>query len=428
MDYEEYKSQIRERSKALYHPDSRSMRRWYQHDIDVIVYSDMFRKMQRKSQLLSINDPISRSRLIHTFEVVRIAKEISEKLGLDSELTEAIALAHDFGNVAYGKQADFFLEEKTNGLFKHEEIGALMLKVFSARLIPDKYRDKAVAVCKKSQNEVKRIEIDEFPYFLEVFNYNQDYYYSCMSPEVIDGVIKHGTSNIALTLEGQVVNYADNIAYLVQDISDFEVTGIFKKSDCERYSRCLDEITSHDDDEEYPLSGIVGKTTSVRTSTLIERYVSYNENLLKNGKYSRIRSDIFKDEIPVLKIPHLLQEALDLCWKFKDEFYQNNLIKVSNMESEARISQIWNILEESSLFCENNKSFSQFKKLLNSPIYASYKKEKMNFLKEMWDENIWKQWEKACFIAHLTCDEIDLIINSFLERDYSFDLSLPTIG
>lgn len=46
MDYEEYKRQIRKRSEALYHPDSRSMRRWYQHDIDVIVYSDMFRKMQ----------------------------------------------------------------------------------------------------------------------------------------------------------------------------------------------------------------------------------------------------------------------------------------------------------------------------------------------------------------------------------------------
>lgn len=69
--------------KALFFPDfktKKSSRRWYQHDIDVIIYSEMFRKMQPKSQLLSIHDPVSRSRLIHTFEVVRIAKEISEKL------------------------------------------------------------------------------------------------------------------------------------------------------------------------------------------------------------------------------------------------------------------------------------------------------------------------------------------------------------
>lgn len=428
MNYEEYKSQIRFRSEALYHPDSRSRRRWYQHDIDVIVYSDMFRKMQRKSQLLSIHDPISRSRLIHTFEVVRIAKEISEKLELNSELTEAIALAHDFGNVAYGKSADLFLSSKTNGLFKHEEISALMLKVFSARLIPDKYRGAVVDACKNSQNKVKRIKIKEFPYFLEAFKYNGEYYYSCMSPEVIDGIIKHGTQNIAFTLEGQVVNYADNIAYLVQDISDFEATNIFKKSDCDRYSRCLNKIASQDDNKEYPLSGIVGVTTSIRTATLIERYVSHNLNLLKNGDYTLIKSDIFEDEIPVLQTPELLKKALNLCWDFKKEFYQNILINLSNMESETKINQIWSILEEGSLFCENNRSFLQFKKLLNSPIYASYKKEKRDSLGTKWNDSTWQQWEKACFIAHLTCDEIDLIINSFLERDYSFDLSLPTIG
>ena len=427
MNYEEYKIKLRDRSEALYHPDSRSRRRWYQHDIDVIVYSDMFRKMQRKSQLLSINDPIARSRLIHTFEVVRIAKEISEKLGLNPELTEAIALAHDFGNVAYGKSADLFLINMTNKLFKHEEISALMSKVFSARLIPDKYREEAVDACKNSQNEVKRIKIKEFSFFLEAFKYNDEYYYSCMSPEVIDGIIKHGTENTAFTLEGQVVNYADNIAYLVQDISDFEATNIFKKSDCDRYSRCLDEIASKDDNKEYPLSGIVGMTTSIRTATLIERYVSHNLNLLTNNGYESIYSDIFGDEIPVLQIPELLQDALNLCWKFKEEFYLNDLIKLSNMESETKISQIWSILEEGSLFCENNKSFLQFKKLLNSPIYTSYKKGKKDSLGTKWNDNTWQQWEKACFIAHLTCDEIDLIINSFLGRDYTFDLSLPTI-
>lgn len=141
-----YTEKMSNRANALYFPDfktKKSSRRWYQHDIDTIIYSDLFRKMQRKSQLLSIYDPVSRSRLIHTFEVVRIAKEISEKLGLNTELTEAIALAHDFGNVAYGKCADNFLQDKTHGCFKHEEVSALMLKACSSRLVPEKYRDIA---------------------------------------------------------------------------------------------------------------------------------------------------------------------------------------------------------------------------------------------------------------------------------------------
>lgn len=72
--------------------------------------------MQRKAQLFSIQDPIFRSRIIHTFEVVKISKEISERLNLNVELMEAITLAHDYGNVAYGEVENKFLQDKTNGI------------------------------------------------------------------------------------------------------------------------------------------------------------------------------------------------------------------------------------------------------------------------------------------------------------------------
>lgn len=162
-----YKKLMEARGAELYFPDfktKKSSRRWYQHDIDVIIYSEMFRKMQRKSQLLSIYDPVSRSRLIHTFEVVRIAKEISEKLGLNSELTEAIALAHDFGNVAYGKTADLFLQEKTNNLFQHEEVSVLMMRICASRPIPDMYREKAKKAIETDPEKVYTICIPKFPY------------------------------------------------------------------------------------------------------------------------------------------------------------------------------------------------------------------------------------------------------------------------
>ena len=86
-----------EREKQHYSMANHDIRRWYQRDIDQITHSTCFRKLQRKSQLLSEKDPRSRSRLIHTIEVSRIAMEISEKLGLSKALTEAICLAHDIG-------------------------------------------------------------------------------------------------------------------------------------------------------------------------------------------------------------------------------------------------------------------------------------------------------------------------------------------
>lgn len=399
-----------------------SSRRWYQHDIDTIIYSDMFRKMQRKSQLLSIHDPISRSRLIHTFEVVRIAKEISEKLGLDTELTEAIALAHDFGNVAYGKIADEFLKENTNQLFKHEEISALMLRVSASRFIPDKYRTVAKKAISKDRKQTHIIQISEYPYKLEVYEYKNKIYYICISPEVLDGVIKHGTDVLACTLEGQVVNYADNIAYLIQDVSDFEVAGIFDRETTERYERSLEELEKLDSNKEYPLRDIVGKTTSLRTATLIARFVEYNKKRLDNGTYSTVFSDILNQDIPVLESEEIVVKAINSCWEFKKECYDNPLIMLSNKSSRTKMEQLWSILDETSNFVQRNECYGKFMKLLNSPIFASFKNNKKDVKTGDWDD-----WNKACFIAHLTCDEIDLIIKSFLERDYIFDLSLPKI-
>lgn len=421
----EYKEIITERSKQLYYPEfkpKKSSRRWYQHDIDTIIYSEMFRKMQRKSQLLSIQDPISRSRLIHTFEVVRIAKEISEKLSLNSELTEAIALAHDFGNVAYGKVADLFLQEKTNELFKHEEISGLMLKICASRLIPDQYRKRAEEAISKNPKVTHVIKIPVFPYEIEVYKYKRGIYYVCMSPEVLDGIIKHGTNNVCYTLEGQVVNYADNIAYLIQDISDFEETGIFDKDAKSRYMRCLIDLEEMDKDTFYPLSGIVGATTSLRTATLIERFVSYNADKILNNQLKTHYSELLGTDIPILEIESIVKKAIDRCWEFKKDFYEDDLIRISNITSKSKMEQVWDIIQQGTDFCENNKAYMEFDKMLNSPIFMSYKSDKM-----ISDEKEWENWKKAFFISNLTCDEIDLVIKSFLERDYLFDLSLLQI-
>ena len=419
-DFSEFSCKKRGENLYFSNVNNTSERRWYQHDIDTIVYSDLFRKLQRKSQLFSPYDPLSRSRLIHTLEVVRIAKEISEKLGLNSELTEGIALAHDFGNVAYGKVCDKFLYEQTNNLFKHEEVSKLMLQVIASKSIPDKYREVAKKEIDKNNKIVHTINIDEYPYEVSVYKYKREYYYICIAPELLDGVLKHGTNNTAFTLEGQVVNYADNIAYLIQDISDFESSGIFSSNDRERYSRCLNELSLKDDNETYPIINIVATTESLRTATLIERYISYNLKKLQNDELKRIHSPFLDMDIPVLEINDIDKEAIDRCWEFKKEYYDDDLISISNINSLATLNQLWKITNEDSEFVNNNVAYQDFQKIMESPIFLSYRKTK-----KIDDEDIWKCWKRACFVSYLTCDEIDLIIHSFLARDYIIDLTLP---
>ena len=117
-------------------------RTWYQHDIDQIIYSTASRKMQRKSQLLPSSDPRCRTRSSHVQEVVRIAREISEGLGLDTALTEAIAYGHDLGNSAYGKIGNDELSKLSEpNNFKHEEASKLMALTLSAHKIEKEGRE-----------------------------------------------------------------------------------------------------------------------------------------------------------------------------------------------------------------------------------------------------------------------------------------------
>ena len=224
-------------------------------------------------------------------------------------------------------------------------------------------------------------------------------------------------------MEGQVVNYADNIAYLIQDINDFEAVGIFDRETKERYERSLSEFEFEDTNKRFPISGVVGKTVSLRTATLIERYVSNVQECLSNDSLTKISSPFFEESIPRLEIEPILKRAIDACWDFKKEFYETELINVSNMASKTKMEQLWEILDKNSAFVEYNNSYKSFNEFLSSPIFASFKKEK-----NIVDDDIWGAWKKAFFIAHLTCDDIDLIIKSFLERDYVFELSLPIIN
>src|SRR5438128_8337727 len=75
----------------------------YPRDRDRIVHSTAFRRLMYKTQVLftQTNDH-HRTRLTHTLEVAQISRTIARQLGLNEDLTEAIALAHDVGHPAFG--------------------------------------------------------------------------------------------------------------------------------------------------------------------------------------------------------------------------------------------------------------------------------------------------------------------------------------
>lgn len=90
----------------------------FQRDCDRILYSKEFRRLNGKTQVfVSGFDDNMRNRLTHTLQVAQIANSISNALGLNLELTKAIALGHDVGHTPFGHVGERVLNYMMNGCF-----------------------------------------------------------------------------------------------------------------------------------------------------------------------------------------------------------------------------------------------------------------------------------------------------------------------
>ena len=97
---------------------NQDIRNKFQKDRDRILYSRAFRRLSGKTQVFrSGNDDHIRTRLTHTLEVSQIARTISKALGLDEDLTEAIALGHDLGHTPFGHVGERTLNHIMNGCY-----------------------------------------------------------------------------------------------------------------------------------------------------------------------------------------------------------------------------------------------------------------------------------------------------------------------
>ncbi len=194
----------------VYPEKSHSYRSAYQRDRDRVIHSAAFRRLEYKTQVFVNHEgDYYRTRLTHTLEVAQIARTIAAALRLNVDLTEAIALAHDLGHTPFGHSGEEALNElmAKEGGFNHNLQGLRVVDVLEERY-PD------------------------FP------GLN-------LSWEVREGIVKHSSQfdkaakikdlapNELPTLETQVADIADEIAYDNHDIDDGITSGLLKYQDLE---------------------------------------------------------------------------------------------------------------------------------------------------------------------------------------------------
>jgi dGTPase len=124
-------------SRGRRHPEEpHAFRTLYQRDRDRIVHSTAFRRLMYKTQVLvaQTNDH-HRTRLTHTLEVAQISRTVARRLGLNEDLTEAIALAHDLGHPPFGHAGEVALDEcmRDQGGFEHNQHGLRIVEELEYR-------------------------------------------------------------------------------------------------------------------------------------------------------------------------------------------------------------------------------------------------------------------------------------------------------
>ena len=99
-----------------------AFRSCFQRDRDRIIHSSAFRRLKQKTQVFVESEgDLFRTRLTHSLEVAQVARTVAGALGLDQELSEAVALAHDLGHTPFGHTGEDALEARMakHGGFDH---------------------------------------------------------------------------------------------------------------------------------------------------------------------------------------------------------------------------------------------------------------------------------------------------------------------
>ncbi len=192
-------------SRGREHPEEPDLlRTCFQQDRDRILHSKSFRRLANKTQVfLAPEGDHYRTRLTHTLEVSQVACAIARPLGLNVDLTEAIALGHDLGHTPFGHAGERALRAaraRYRGIDPASSEGQDLFR----------HNQQSVRIVRLLERDGKGLNL---------------------TLEVMDGMCCHTGPLPAMTPEGRIVARADRIAYVVHDIDDAERAGLLSEAD-----------------------------------------------------------------------------------------------------------------------------------------------------------------------------------------------------
>jgi dGTPase len=201
-----------ERSRGRLYPEpGHPYRNAFQRDRDRVVHARAFRRLEAKTQVFApdLSDHF-RNRLTHTIEVAQIARTVANVLGLDEDLTEALALAHDIGHPPFAHAGEEELNrqmQRFGDRFEHNLHALRIVESFEQRYARFPGLNLTFEVREGIVKHSKDFGVGEYP--------ELDAYLPGQRP----------------VLEAQLIDLADEIAYNTADLDDAFSAGMLTAED-----------------------------------------------------------------------------------------------------------------------------------------------------------------------------------------------------
>jgi dGTPase len=312
-----------------YSENKSPLRNDFQRDRDRIIHSSAFRRLMYKTQVFVNHEgDMFRTRLTHSLEVSQISRGIARSLELNEDLSETIALAHDLGHTPFGHAGQDALNHcmKSHGGFEHN---------YQSLRVVDKLEKR----------------------YVNFSGLNLTF-------ESREGILKHCSKKNALSLgkvgerflnkkqpslEAQIVDIADSIAYNIHDLEDGYRSGILTISKlkqlnffAENYGNSTNDSNINEADEKVR----VYETLRHMMFTLINDVTSFSKELISNSNIKSV-DDVRNHKTTLINLSEAVQAHLSSCKVFlRTNLYQHPRVKKMTNNAQKIIMDLFSYYDE----------------------------------------------------------------------------------
>ena len=298
----------------------------FQRDRDRIIHSSAFRRLEYKTQVFVNHEgDLFRTRLTHSIEVAQIGRSMARRLMLNEDLVEAISLAHDLGHTPFGHAGQDALNAcmKDYGGFEHNLQSLRMVDVLEERYAAF----DGLNLCFETREGILK-------------------HCSLENAAKLGEVGKRFLTDQRPTLEAQIANLADEIAYNNHDVDDGLRSGLItleQMASVRLFSQHLGEVR-----DAYPALAerrVIHETVRRMINTLVTDVINQTEKNIGNQSLGDV-SDVRKAPTLITFSANMQELNRELKTFLRNNLYRHYRVMRMSAKAHRIISELFNVFME----------------------------------------------------------------------------------